>query len=462
MTSVALEQDHLVHEYHPRGSARAVLECRDPEVLMSGPAGTGKSRACLEKLNLQALKWPGMRGLIVRKTAVSLTSSALQTWEQIVIPEALKTGLVTYHGGSRRVPPQYRYANGSTISIGGMDKPSKIMSTEYDVVFAQEAIELTEDDWEAIVTRLRNGRMPYQQLVADTNPSYPTHWLKQRCDRGQTTMLACLHTDNPVYFGPDGEPTERGRDYVLGKLANLTGVRYQRLYRGLWVAAEGVIYDEWQPAVNLIDRFYVPKEWDRWWVVDFGYTRPFCLQWWAEDPDGRAYLYREIYRTRRLVEDHARDALRQVIDLRTCPIDPGTGEPDLLHPDARWKEPEPRAIICDHDAEDRATLERWLGRSTDPAHKTVLDGIEAVKSRLRAAGDGKPRLFIMRDALVQLDQDLADAKLPTCTVDEIGGYVWADKKTKEEPVKENDHGMDAVRYFVAERDLGGRPNIRFM
>jgi predicted transcriptional regulator len=40
--------------------------------------------------------------------------------------------------------------------------------------------------------------------------------------------------------------------------------------------------------------------------VDFGYTNPFVMQWWAEDPDGRLYLYREIYRTRRLVEDHAK------------------------------------------------------------------------------------------------------------------------------------------------------------
>ena len=60
-----------VHEYTPRGGAVQVFERRDNEVLISGPAGTGKSRACLEKLHLMALLNPGMRGLMVRKTRSS-------------------------------------------------------------------------------------------------------------------------------------------------------------------------------------------------------------------------------------------------------------------------------------------------------------------------------------------------------------------------------------------------------
>lgn len=92
------------HVYEPRGASRALFECRAPEVLVSGPAGTGKSRGCLEKLHLMALVNPGMRGLIVRKTAVSLTSTALDTWEKHVVPEALSAGLVSWFGGSAREP----------------------------------------------------------------------------------------------------------------------------------------------------------------------------------------------------------------------------------------------------------------------------------------------------------------------------------------------------------------------
>lgn len=52
--------------------------------------------------------------------------------------------------------------------------------------------------------------------------------------------------------------------------------------------------------------------------------------------------------------------------------------------------------------------------------------------------------------------------MPVCTAEEFGGYVWMDSKTKEEPVKEQDDGMDAMRYVVAERDLGVRPRVRWM
>ncbi|WP_326646069.1 phage terminase large subunit [Streptosporangium sp. NBC_01755] len=436
----------LRHVYRPRGAARQIMECRASEVLLSGPAGTGKSRAAMEKLHLMMLLNPGARGLIVRKTLASLGSTGLVTWREHVAKESITAGHVVWYGGSPQEAAAYRYSNGSTIVVGGLDKAQKVMSSEYDVIFVQEAIELTVDDWEALTTRLRNGKISFQQLLADCNPSTPTHWLKARADRGDTVMLHSRHEDNPVLFRPDGTLTMVGRDYI-GKLDKLTGVRHHRLRHGRWVAAEGLIYEEWDPAVHLLDRFPIPDSWTRWWSVDFGYTNPFVLQCWAEDPDGRLYLYREIYFTRRLVEDHAKHILR------------------LVAPGGKWREPRPRAIVCDHDAEDRATLERHLGMSTVAAKKTVSDGIQAVQSRLKVAGDGRPRLFILRDSVVERDPELEEAKKPACTAEEIVGYVWDNKdgkQPKEVPVKENDHGCDGKRYVVAERDLGSRPRIRVL
>lgn len=424
----------LTHGYRPRGACLAIGNgalSRAGEILVSGPAGTGKSRAALEKLNLAALGYPGMRGLIVRKTMASLGSSALVTWKRDVIPEVLTSHDVEFYGGSAEEPPQYRYSNGSKIMLGGMDKPSKIMSTEFDMVYVQEATELTVEDWEALTTRLRNGVMPYQQMLADTNPSYPTHWLKMRCDSGLTVLLESRHEDNPRLFDDDGAITPGGATYIA-RLDGLTGVRYQRLRRGLWVAAEGQIYEDFDPAVHVVDPFDVPDSWTRWWGVDFGFTNPFVLQAWAEDPDGRLFLTGEVYRTRRTVDQHA----AQVLELN-------------------W--PRPRATICDHDAEGRAQLEKHLGISTVPAHKAVTEGIQAVQVRLR-----EKRLFIFRGACVERDQDLVDNHYPTCTEEELPGYVWLDSKTKEAPVKEHDHGCDTLRYVVAQRDLGGRPNIRWL
>lgn len=467
MSTQTPELPSVRHHYEPRGAAKRLFETRDTDVLLSGPAGTGKSRACLEKLHFIALLNPGMRGLIVRKTMVSLTSTGLVTWREKVVKEGLAHGVLHFYGGSREEPAQYRYANGSAVVIGGLDKPTKIMSSEYDIIFVQEATEATADDWEALTTRLRNGVVSFQQLIADCNPASPSHWLNVLCQRGDALMLYSRHQDNPLYYSPDGRLTERGRAYIEGKLGKLTGVRRKRLLLGQWAAAEGLVYD-FDPAVHLVNGLPKGSEaWTRWWSVDFGYSNPFVCQMWAEDGDGRLWLYREIYKTQTLVEDHARSILRLVRRCATCCKSKATDHDCHTCKACRleWTEPRPRAVICDHDAEDRATLERHLGMSTSPAKKTVSDGIQAVESRLKMAGDGKPRLMICRDARVGRDEELGESGKPTSTEEEITGYVWpTDVKPdkREAPVKEDDHGMDAMRYMVAELDWGGRPRVRVL
>jgi phage terminase large subunit len=430
-------------------------------------AGTGKSRACLEKLLHVALLNPGMRGLIVRKTLSSLGSTALVTWREHVAKEAIRAGDCEFYGGSPQESPQYRFTNGSSIVIGGMDKASRIMSSEYDMVYVQEATELTEDDWEALLTRLRHGKVSFQQIIADCNPHMPTHWLHDRADKGTTVLLESRHEDNPLYFDDDGQMTPAGHAYIEGKLDKLTGVRYLRLRKGLWVAAEGLVYENWDPAIHLIDWFRPPDEWPRYWAVDFGYTHPFVCQHWCEDPDGRLILYREFYRTRRTVDQHAEDILAEVTEpvpdveqIEGLPINDAVNQGRR-----RWTEPRPRALICDHDAEGRAQLHKHLGMSTTPAKKAITEGVQAVDVRLRKAGDGKPRMMIMRDSLVRVDENQREAKKPTCFVDEIVGYIWAkgaDDKAKELPRKEEDDAMDTARYLAAYRDLRSRPNVRWI
>lgn len=430
------------HVFKPRNGLKELFYCRDSEVLLSGPAGTGKSRASMEKLNAVALKYPNMRGLIVRKTATSLGSTALVTFKNHVIKEALQNGTVKFYGGSAQESAQYIYNNGSRIVVGGMDKATRIMSSEYDIIYVQEAIELTQNDWEALTTRLRNGVMPYQQLMADTNPDTQYHWLKKRCDEGKTTLIESRHEDNPTLFNEDGKLTAGGSKYIA-KLDALTGVRYQRLRKGLWVAAEGIIYEEWEPSTHLVDRFAIPEHWTRWWSIDFGFRNPFVLQRWAEDPEGNLYLYSEIYRTKRTVDQQANDLLAEIKD---------SG--------GNWLEPKPRAIICDHDAEGRATFENIVGLTTKPANKRVNEGIQAVQKRLT-----EKKIFFFRDAVMHRDSALDTASKPCSTVEEFPGYVWdtgAGKAIKEQPVKEDDHGLDATRYLVVERDSGSRPRVRFI
>lgn len=439
MTAVAEQTLELEHTYASRGAARELLRRRDKEVVLSGPAGTGKSRACLEKVNLAALKYPGMRALIVRQVRDTLSSTGLKTLEEFVIAEQLAVGAVTYKGASGREPARYRWHNGSELWVAGMDKPSKIMSTEFDMIYIQEATEISPVAWESLKTRLRRYVMPYRQIIADCNPDSPTHWLKQRADSGQCVMIKSRHEDNPLLFGDDGAMTPEGVDYI-DTLDALTGVRKARLRHGEWVAAEGVIFDEFDSARHLIDPFKVPTDWPRIWTVDFGYVHPFVAQWWARDPDGRLYRYREIHMSGRMVEDHAKQMMRAVLRV-----------PRWLDDERRWehkgwREPKPIAVICDHDAEDRETLRRYLGMTTVKANKVVKRGLEATNKRFR-----DNRLFLVRGALVEQDKKAVAARKPTCTEQEVGGYVW--NENKEEPVKEDDDGCDGMRYAVAHFDL---------
>jgi PBSX family phage terminase large subunit len=433
-----------VVRYEPRGGAKALLSAKEQEVTIAGPAGTGKSLAMLQKAFYTSLMVPGCRSLIVRQTHAALTGSTLVTFEQQVAPVALAEGVVRWFGGSPRKPPAYLFANGAEILVGGLDRPEKFLSTEFSRIYVDEATQISLTALETLITRLRGNAATYRQIVLACNPDHPKHWIKQRCDERAMRMIHSLHRDNPLYVNLDGTLTERGVDY-MAKLDALTGVRRLRYRDGIWAASEGMVYESWSDPVHVIEPFDVPAGWVRWITVDFGFTNPFVAQLWAEDPDGRLYLIREWVRTRMLVEDHA----------------------TVIRDKLLAGQPRPRAVITDHDAEDRATLERKLGMGTQAAHKSVSDGIQAVSGRLKVAGDGRPRLFVFRDALLERDAEMDAASLPIGLAEEVSGYVWAVKPgnsggLKEEPAKANDHSMDAARYMVAERDLGGRPSMRVL
>lgn len=420
MTSIQTKPNLITtaqRPYSARGAAAAMWRCRDKEVLIEGPAGTGKTRGVLEKVHFCLLKYDGARILATRKTRASMTESVLVTYEDKVLPanSPIKAGIKRSHRQN------YEYPNGSSLVIGGMDNAERIMSTEFDMVVGFEWTEAEEDDHEKLTTRLRNGVMPYQQIIVDCNPSFPNHWLNQRANAGKMTRLLSRHEDNPSVTA----------DY-LATLESLSGARYLRLRKGVWAAQDGLVYPDFDPAIHVLPQFTIPSSWPRYIVIDFGFTNPFVCQWWAIDPDGRIYLYREIYMSQRQISDHAADILR-------------------------FSEPITGAIADPEDAEARDTL-ATLGLPNQAANKAINLGIQDVTARLKSAGDGKPRLFILRDATIETDQAMVAKKKPTSTLAEIDNYRWPkagkDKNEKEVPIDEDNHGMDAMRYFVRYLDAG--------
>lgn len=418
--------EHANNVYQPHGAAADLWMCKKPEVIISGPAETGKTLGALHKVDALAWKYPKAHIALIRKTRKSMDASVLKTYQDKVKHEA-----VTPYGGQR--PAWFDYPNESRLVMGGMDSPDKILSAEYDVIYVNQVEELSLDDWEMLITRAtgRAGNMPYAQILGDCNPGPNTHWILQRRHLPSVAFFESRHEDNPTLFDPEtGTITEQGQR-TMAVLDTLSGVRYQRLRLGKWVSAEGQIYDNYDAAIHLVDRFDIPPDWRRFRVIDFGLVHPLVCQWWAMDEDARMYRYREIYMTGRTVATHA----GQIKELSQGEIIETT--------------------VCDHDAEDRQTLAE-NGIPNIPAIKAVSRGIGKVQDRLQKQADERARLFLLRDSIIEIDQTLTAAHLPTCTEDEIDNYIWKNNVRKEEPVKENDHGMDAVRYAVMYLDGGAR------
>jgi len=389
---------------------------KSPVLLLTGSAGGGKSRLAGEKIHGYCLKYPNATAVMLRKTRESMTNSTVLFMDRGVIGQDES---VRYFSSKSR----FEYNNGSILAYGGMkneEQREQIRSIgqdgSVDIAWMEEANKFTEEDFNELIARMRGHACDWRQIILTTNPDAPTHWIKKRLiDGGEASVYYSGALDNP--HNPES--------YIEG-LQRLTGVLKERLVHGRWVQAEGAVYAGFDAEIHLIDPFPIPDDWRVIMSIDFGYTNPFVCQWWALDNDGRMYLFREIYMTRRTVKVHA----QKIRDYMTEPVE---------------------SVVADHDAEDRATLEE-NGIYTDLADKRVMPGIQAVQERLKVQPDGKPRLFAMRGATVEIDWRMEDEKRPTSTLEEFSAYVWNDKVTKDEPMKVDDHGMDAMRYAVMSQD----------
>jgi PBSX family phage terminase large subunit len=389
---------------------------KSPTLLLTGSSNGGKSQLAAEKIHGFMLHYPGSCALIMRKARQWCTGSVVTMLQSVIGHDPR----VTWKSSAG----EFIYNNGSLIYTAGMadkDQREALRSKrgkfgEPDIAWLEEANAFSRQDYEEVFIRVRGKRAKWTQVILTTNPDAPTHWIYTDLIQGggASVYYSNIH-DNP-----------RATIADFARLDMLTGAMRLRMRDGKWAQAEGAIYDEWDPSIHMIDADKCPPFKRRFRVVDFGFTNPFVCQWWGEDYDGRLYRYREIYKTQTLVEDHT----RRIIEL--------TGSEKI------------DSTIADHDAEDRATMAKH-GVSTVPAVKDVSPGIQEVKARLKVQGDGKPRIFFVRGALVDIDPLLQAAKLPTCTEEEMPSYAWQKstdgKPAKEEPIKLNDHGCDGTRYI---------------
>lgn len=394
-----------VQRYEPVGSARDLIAARDREVLAVGPAGTGKTLAACWKVHLAAMRYPNSRWLMTRKTLESLKSGALNTYINGVQPRLY--GVATF-GGNKFFPAEFRYPNGSVILVSGMDKAEKVLSAEFDGIYVNEVTEpgFTETDWETLLTRLRNGVMPYQQIIADGNPAGPRHWMNQRCNAGVTRRITSTHKDNPVYWNrKENDWTDVGREYVQTVLANLTGVQRKRLFEGVWAAAEGLVYQAFAPEmIRVMD----VEHWRTALCVDVGSRNPTAILRLHQRGDGaHHHVSREVYR-RNMTSTDILAAVRE--------------EADATHPEAIYMDPSAKGYIDDLQRE---------GYPVVAADNDVLEGIQRVQSVLQQG--------------FSID--------PSCvhTIEEFGLYAYPStgRTETDKPIKDHDHALDSLRYGIA-------------
>jgi phage terminase large subunit len=400
VVAVAVDRrDTETVEYWPRGASADLFKHHEPECVISGPAGTGKTYGALWRLHLAALKYPGMRGIMVRKVGEDLTASALVTYQSRILGAG--NWNVRPYGGSKLKPASFQYPNGAELLIGGLDKPQKVMSREYDLVYVNEVTELTEEDWENLTTRARWGVMPYQQVFGDCNPGPPGHWLHKRYKAKKTTMLFSVHEDNPaLYDARTGRWTEQGAAYIA-KLDNLTGFRRDRLRLGLWTAAEGAVYPMFteQTHVARVDC----AGWGTIQAIDLGTRNPTVILTIRYSSD-RIHVEREVYQ-RGLSSDSITDYAVS----------------EAAHAAPEFVVVDPSAAGLIGSLEER--------------------GFAVVK----AVNDVKVGISRVTSVMGSLTVD------PSCvnTIEEFQGYRYSDRALDNDvPVKANDHAMDALRYGV--------------
>ena len=398
------------HPYQPLGAAEELFYTHEREVLLVGPAGTGKTRAALEKMFLCMQKYDFMRCLLVRKTRVSLTQSALVTLEEKVLP----AGHSIRRGVTRGRRTGYVLQNGSELVLGGLDNSDRVMSSEYDMILACEATELTLSDWEKLLTRLRHGIMPYQQAIAECNPSHPGHWLNVRANAGLMRHLNSRHEDNPIFFDrQSGQYTPAGQTY-RATLDRLSGVRRKRLLEGLWAAPEGLVYESFADHVIAgsaanPDESTAARPLAACAGVDWGWRDPAAAVVGVLRADRRLYVVEELYVRRvpleELVEKIA--ALLKRWNIERCFAD--RSRPDLMDMLRRHDVPCVKAPLV-----------------------SIAAGISVVESRLLA---DKLKIYSCCHNLIQ----------------EASEYQYAADASPQAtatPQPGNDHAMDALRYMV--------------
>lgn len=355
------------------------------DLLIVGPAGTGKTWGILKWLHCLARDNPNLRILIGRKTRAALTESVLVTYEQEILPLDGFQGIAA--GAKRRVRQSYQYPSGTEIVLGGLEDSDKALSTAWDIVYLNEAIETQEEAWETLKSRMaRPGRSSrFGFLLGDTNPGHPDHWLKKRGDSGKTVIWDTRHEANPALF--DGRNwTPAGNRYFRESLDPLTGNRRARLRDGLWAVGEGVWFDGFDPLKHVTAEARFDPTLPAFMAVDPGVTTG-AVFFQVRHHDGWHLV--NVFGDY-LSEDMTAQANAQALKAMADRLCAGKLANRYCDPAGGARNPIGPTVIAEY-ARANLPLQPW-----SKANPSVADSMALVEGLLDPVG-GKPRLIVHPD-----------------------------------------------------------------
>lgn len=299
------------------------------------------------------------------------------------------------------------------IGAENVRQVSKLRGSEVKFCYCDEIVDINKEVFEMLKSRLS---LPYSICHAAANPSYPTHFVKEFIDsKDKGVDIYCQ--EYTIYDNPFLPP-----EYVRALEAEYSGtVYYLRYILGKWARAEGLIFPMYMDAFGTPDR----ETTDFAISMDYGTQNPFAALIWEKAGDvwyaTRGYYY------------SGRDSGKQKTDAEYGEDLKRFAAPLIERRKAAQErtgqiQPKIRVIIDPSAASFIALLHQEDWCRVIPADNDVANGLRDTATALQTG-------------LIKINPEIKDWRK------EVEGYVW-DESQEDRPVKENDHFMDATRYFV--------------
>ena len=422
----------------PNEKQRRFLLDRHRHIAYGGARGGGKSWAVRTKAKLLALRYAGIKLLIVRRTLRELQNNHIDPLRQEL------AGVAKYKAADKR----FEFPNGSVLTFGYCACDGDLgqhQGAEYDVVFLDEAGQLQKAWIDAINACVRGTNGFPKRTYYTLNPGGPSHgyfkrlFIDRRFEPGERedaySFVQALVTDNRVLL-------ERQPDY-LQQLETLPPKLREAWLHGSWDVYEGQFFEDFRDVpehyrdrrwTHVIEPFVPDKGWTVCRSYDFGYGKPFSCAWWAVDYDGVLYRILELYGCTRTPNEGVKwTPDRQFAEIRRI---------ETEHPWLKGREITGVADPAIWDAsrgESVAQTAARYGVYFSPGDNERIAGWMQCHYRLQFDENGYPRMYVFRNC--------------RAFIRTVPLMLYSQTRPEDLDTALEDHVCDEWRYFCMSRPV---------